>query len=66
VTDDPRVDQLVEELLESGRTPEEVCSACPELLPQVRARLLRLRQLEDEIRSLFPPSEPPGGAAERE
>src|ERR1700761_7567814 len=59
--DDPRVDELMEELLESGGTPEEVCRSCPELLPQVRAGLERLRLLEQEVGVLFPPSEPPGG-----
>src|SRR6266545_2013161 len=58
MTDDPRVDQLLEELLESGGSPEEVCRACPELLPQVRAGLQRLRLLEDEVGALFPPSTP--------
>jgi len=59
VIDDPRVDQLLEELLDSGGTPEEVCSSCPELLPQVRAGFHRLRLLEDEISALFPPSDQP-------
>ena len=36
--DDPRVFPLLEELLDSGGLPEEVCRSCPELLPQVRRR----------------------------
>ena len=63
MTDDPRVDQLLEELLESGGSPEDACRACPELLPQVRSRLQRLRLLEDEVSALFPPSDPPTPAA---
>ena len=59
--DDPRVDELLEELLVSGCSPEEVCRSCPELLPLVRAGLLRLRLVEQELGALFPPSEPPGG-----
>ena len=47
--DDPRVDRLLEELLDSGSTPEEACRSCPELLPQVRAGLLRLRRLDQEV-----------------
>ena len=43
MTDDPRVEELLEELLESGGTPEDVCRACPELLPQVRAGWQRSR-----------------------
>jgi WD40 repeat protein/tetratricopeptide (TPR) repeat protein/predicted Ser/Thr protein kinase len=62
MTDDPRVDRLLEELLESGGTPEEACRSCPELLPQVRARLLRLRLLEQEVGAIFPPSDALGGA----
>jgi tetratricopeptide (TPR) repeat protein len=54
--DDPRVEQLLEELLESGGSPEEVCRANPELLPQVRAGWQRLRTLEAEVGALFPQS----------
>ena len=39
MTDDPRVQQLLDELLDSQATPEEVCAPCPELLPVVRKRL---------------------------
>src|SRR6266404_14210 len=31
---DPRVRQLLEEILDSGSSPEQVCRACPELLPE--------------------------------
>ena len=34
---------LLEEILESDRTPEEVCQDCPELLTEVRHRLRRVR-----------------------
>ncbi len=33
---DPRVRHLLEEILDSGSSPEEVCRACPELLPRKR------------------------------
>jgi tetratricopeptide (TPR) repeat protein len=56
---DPRVQGLLEEILESGRTPEEVCQACPELLPQVRNRLRRVRAFESRVDAMFPTS---GGA----
>src|SRR4051812_22913634 len=68
MTDDSRVERLLEELLESGGSPEEACRSCPELLPQVRDGLRRLRQLEHEVEALFPstghsegagPAEPP-------
>src|SRR6267142_1768569 len=51
--DDPRVDQLLEDLLDSGGTPEEACRTCPELLPQVRAGWQRLRALKTEVNALF-------------
>jgi eukaryotic-like serine/threonine-protein kinase len=54
---DPRVRGLVEEILETHRTPEDVCKACPELLTEVRDRLRRLRELEAQVDSLFPTSE---------
>ena len=59
--DDPRVDRLLEELLDTGGSPEEACRSCPELLPQVRAGLVRLRRLEQEVGAIFPPSDSPGG-----
>jgi hypothetical protein len=43
--DNPHVEQLLEELLDSGGTPEEACRTCPELLPQVRAGWQRLRAI---------------------
>jgi serine/threonine-protein kinase len=65
---DPRVRGLLEEILESQRTSEDVCQACPELLTEVRDRLRRLRVLEAQVDSLFPttgsatgPFEPPDG-----
>ncbi len=65
---DPRVRSLLEEILESHRTPEEVCRTCPELLPEVRDRLSRLREIEAQVDSWFPtpgskagPVEPPDG-----
>jgi serine/threonine-protein kinase len=61
VSDDPRVEQLLDELCDSHTTPEEVCSSCPELLPQVRERWRQLRHIEAEVDALFPKS--PGPAA---
>jgi serine/threonine-protein kinase len=56
MADDPRLRQLLDELLESGATPEEVCASCPELLSQVRARWRKLRRLRDGLDELFPTS----------
>jgi tetratricopeptide (TPR) repeat protein/tRNA A-37 threonylcarbamoyl transferase component Bud32 len=54
VADDPRVQQLLDELSDSGRTPEEVCGACPELLPEVRRRWEQMCAVEAELDALFP------------
>src|SRR6478672_791572 len=56
--DNSRVERLLEQILESGDSPEELCRACPELLPEVRAGLRQLRRLEEEVSALFPPSNP--------
>jgi serine/threonine-protein kinase len=60
MTDDPRVQQLLDELLASTATatPEEVCKSCPELLPVVRKRWRQVRRLSADLDALFPP--PPG------
>jgi tetratricopeptide (TPR) repeat protein len=63
--DKARVERLLEQILESGDSPEEVCRACPELLEEVRAAVRQLRQLEEDVSGLFPPStdgesSPPG------
>jgi serine/threonine-protein kinase len=53
VSDDPRVEQLLDELCDSHATPEDVCGSCPELLPVVRERLRQLRRVEAEVDALF-------------
>src|SRR5262245_1597336 len=54
--DDRRIEELLVELLESGKTPEEVCLEHPELLPEVSARFAKLRRVEAEVDGLFPGS----------
>lgn len=54
--DEPRVQQLLEETLESGRPPEEVCAQFPQLLWQVMERLRRCQSMEAQIDVMFPPS----------
>jgi hypothetical protein len=56
MTDEARIRELLEEILESGRTPEEVCAESPELLPQVRKRWRQIRRVEYELDVLFPSS----------
>jgi eukaryotic-like serine/threonine-protein kinase len=52
---DPRIQELLEELLESGQTPEEVCRRSPELLPQVLKRWRRLHACDAQVDAWFPP-----------
>jgi serine/threonine-protein kinase len=49
-----RVQQLLEEILERDRTPEEVCAGDPELLKEVRARWALLQRVESQLDELFP------------
>jgi serine/threonine-protein kinase len=58
VADVPRVQQLLEEIIDSGRSPEEVCGDCPELLPELRLRWLQVRLVEAELDALFPKPAP--------
>ena len=55
---DPRVRQLLEELLDSEQTPEEVCRHCPELLPEVHRRWQRKRACDAQLDALFLAPEP--------
>ncbi|HJZ54100.1 MAG TPA: serine/threonine-protein kinase, partial [Gemmataceae bacterium] len=52
---DPRVQELLDQVFDSGATPEEVCQSCPELLPEVRARCRRMGHIRAELAALFPP-----------
>jgi serine/threonine-protein kinase len=54
---DSRVADLLEDLLDTDATPEEVCRDCPELLPEVRTRWQRLAALNARIDLLFPPAD---------
>jgi serine/threonine-protein kinase len=54
MADDPRVQQLLDDLLDSECTPEAVCADCPELLPEVRRRWEQMRAVEAELDALFP------------
>ena len=55
---DPRVCQLLEELLDSERTPEEVCHRYPELLPEVHRRWQRKRACDAQLDAFFLTREP--------
>src|SRR5262249_30393445 len=52
--DDPRVQELLDELLDRQATPEEVCGACPELLPVIRERWRQICRARAELDALLP------------
>jgi serine/threonine-protein kinase len=56
---DPDVFALLEEMLDSGRTAEEVCRDCPELLPEVRRRWQAFRLVDEAVAKLLPERETP-------
>ena len=51
---DPRVQQLIEEVLDSGRSVEEVCHDSPELLTQVREGCRKVRAMQAQVSAMFP------------
>src|SRR5260370_34712610 len=55
--DDPRIQQLLDQLYDSDGTPEEVCAMYPELLPVVRVRWEQMRRLGANLDALFPPAD---------
>ena len=55
----PDVFALLEEMLDSGKTPEEVCRDCPELLPEVQQRWQAFRLVDGSLAALFPDPEAP-------
>src|SRR6516225_4158841 len=50
----PQVLGLLEEMLDSGKTPEEVCRDCPELLSEVRQRWQEFCRIDAQLRTLLP------------
>jgi serine/threonine-protein kinase len=65
MSDELRLQQLVDEVLDSERTPEEVCADCPQLLGEVRSRWQHWQAmqgvLERELDAIFPTTAPDGG-----
>jgi serine/threonine protein kinase/predicted ATPase len=59
----PPVLELLEEMLNTGKTPEEVCRDCPELLPAVRERWQQIQRIEAQIGALLPG---PGASSDAE
>src|SRR5262245_30102938 len=50
----PQVLALLEEMLDSGKTPEGLCSDCPELLPEVRQRWQQFQLIDAAVVELLP------------
>src|SRR6516225_4652547 len=50
----PQVHRMLREMLELGKTPEEVCRDFPELLPEVRKRWQQFQLIDAQVRSLLP------------
>src|SRR5262245_41316823 len=50
----PRVLELLEEILDSGKTTEAVCQDCPELLPEVQKRLRQFLRVDAEVQAWYP------------
>jgi serine/threonine-protein kinase len=56
----PQVLGLLEEMLDSGKTPEEMCRDCPELLPEVRRRWQEFCLIDAHVGALLPGLRTPG------
>lgn len=54
--DHNRILELVESVIDSDRTPDEVCRDHPEMLEAVRARVRRFRETQAQFEELFPSS----------
>lgn len=52
--DEALIRRLMEQAMESGSSPEEVCPGDPELQEELRLRLRRLRAVDAEVEALFP------------
>src|SRR6516162_6488372 len=60
---DPRVLGLLEEMLVAGKTPEEVCHGCPELLTEVRQRWREVHLVDAAVVELLPGCRTTSGVA---
>jgi serine/threonine protein kinase/formylglycine-generating enzyme required for sulfatase activity len=58
MADDPRIQELLDQIGDSGCTPEEACRTCPELLSEVKRRWIQMCFVEAELDALFPGAEP--------
>ncbi|MBK7406261.1 MAG: protein kinase [Phycisphaerales bacterium] len=61
MADEAQIRMLLEELMNSGGTPEEACADAPDLLPEVDERWRRARAVEAAVEELFPTPRLPVG-----
>jgi hypothetical protein len=54
MSDDLRVQQRLDEILDSARSPEDVCADCRELLEEVRRRWQQIRVVRSELHGMDP------------
>jgi tetratricopeptide (TPR) repeat protein len=54
VATNPHVLRLLEEMLELGKTPEQVCRDCPDLLPEVQQRWRQFEVIDAQVGTLLP------------
>jgi serine/threonine-protein kinase len=57
MSDETELERLLDEI-DSGKTPEEVCRTCPEMLPEIRRRYREMKALDSELESIFPVEQP--------
>jgi tetratricopeptide (TPR) repeat protein/tRNA A-37 threonylcarbamoyl transferase component Bud32 len=54
MTDEQRIWEFVQEVLDTNKLPEEVCVDSPELLWEVQKRWKQARRIDSQIEALFP------------
>jgi serine/threonine-protein kinase len=54
MSSDSQMVSLLEEMLDSGKTPEEVCRDRPELLAEVRQRWQESQRIDAQVVALLP------------
>ncbi len=57
MTDERHIWELVQEVLDTNKLPEEVCADCPELLWEVQERWKQARRVDSQLEALFPSSD---------
>ncbi|MFT3882420.1 MAG: hypothetical protein QM703_22560 [Gemmatales bacterium] len=58
MSDEHQIQQLLEELMDTRCSPEEVCKVHPELMKEVRRRWNRIKSLDHQLEAIFPTSNP--------